>query len=101
MNKPTLSLLLLFVCAAGRAKQETQWTVPHVFGNHVVLQVGQPFLGWGWATPVEVVTETLVGQARNANAAPDGAGKSNWFPRAISTQPADSPWTEIGGTPVL
>ncbi len=44
--------------------------LPHVFGNHMVLQQEKPLTIWGWATPGETVTVKLdqVTQTANANA---------------------------------
>jgi len=34
-------------------------TLPHVFGNHMVLQRNMPLPVWGWAEPGETITVTL------------------------------------------
>ena len=50
--------------------------MPHVFGDHMVLQRGQPVPVWGWAQPGETVTVTFAGQKKQAvGAEPDGRGK--------------------------
>jgi sialate O-acetylesterase len=63
--------------------------VPHVFGDHMVLQEGQPVPVWGWAQPGEAITVTFAGQKKTATAGSDGAWKATLDPLAVSAQPAD------------
>jgi sialate O-acetylesterase len=65
-------------------------TVPHVFGDHMVLQSGQPVPVWGWAGPGEAITVRFAGQEKHATAA---AGDGRWDvrldPLTVSSQPAE------------
>jgi len=47
-------------------------TLPHIFGNHMVLQRDMPVLVWGWAEPGEPVTVKLGDQVTKAAADADG-----------------------------
>ena len=47
-------------------------TLPHIFGDHMVLQSGQLVPVWGWAAPGEAVTVSFAGQKKQAVAAADG-----------------------------
>lgn len=60
-----------------------------VFGDHMVLQAGQPFALWGYAAPGSAVTATVAGQARAA--APDPA--TGVWVAAFSAVPAGGPFT--------
>ena len=65
-------------------------TLPHVFGDHMVLQTGQPVPVWGWAKPGEKITVTFAGQQSVATAAAgDGAWKAELKPLPVSAVPAD------------
>jgi sialate O-acetylesterase len=65
-------------------------TLPHVFGDHMVLQEGQAVPVWGWAQPGENITVTFAGQQKQATAAAgDGAWKILLDPLAVSANPAD------------
>ena len=73
-----------------RAQSENALGIPHVFGDHMVLQSGQPIPVWGWAKPGESVTIAFAGQTkRTIAAATDGAWKIELDPLAVSAQPAD------------
>jgi sialate O-acetylesterase len=65
-------------------------SLPRIFGDHMVLQSGQPNRVWGWATPGEAVTVRFAGQEKHATAA---AGEGRWEvqlePLAVSTQAAE------------
>ena len=78
--------------------------VPHVFGDHMVLQAGMPVAVWGWAAPGEVITVRFAGQEKRATAgeaepAPGArsvsptAGLGRWQveldPLKVSAEPAD------------
>jgi sialate O-acetylesterase len=60
--------------------------LPHVFGDHMVLQRGMPLPVWGWAEPGEAVEVTLA--AHTANAAANAAGE--WMVR-LPAMEADGP----------
>ena len=63
--------------------------VPHVFGDHMVLQTGDADPIWGWAQPGETVTVSFAGQKKQAMAGSDGAWKVALGPLAISVRPTD------------
>jgi len=42
--------------------------VPHMFGDHMVLQAGMPVPVWGWAEPGEAITVRFAGQEKRATA---------------------------------
>jgi sialate O-acetylesterase len=64
--------------------------LPHVFGDHMVLQTGQRVPVWGWATPSESITVTFGGQTKSVvTAADDGAWKIYLDPLAVSSTPRD------------
>jgi sialate O-acetylesterase len=65
-------LIALFVClAAGRLSANPR--LPHIFGDHMVLQRDASIAVWGWAEPGEKVTVTLGPNARSAVTAADKA----------------------------
>jgi sialate O-acetylesterase len=64
-------------------------TMPQVFGDHMVLQSGQPVPVWGWATPGETVHVSFAGQKKQAAAAGDGRWQVQLEPLTISAQPAE------------
>ena len=67
-------LLALLLPWATAPSAETAPSLPHVFGDHMVLQTGAPVPIWGRAAPGAVVTVTFAGQRKQATAAPgDGA----------------------------
>ena len=49
--------------------------LPALFGDHMVLQQGQPIPIWGWADPGEEVRVTLGGDSRTVKADADGKWK--------------------------
>ena len=89
------SFLRIFLAAAGLAcafspAVRADVTLPHVFGDHMVLQSGKPAPVWGWANPGEAITVTFAGQKKQAVAAgTEGAWKIELDPLAISAQPAE------------
>jgi sialate O-acetylesterase len=64
------------------------WMVPHVFGDHMVLQAGMPVPVWGWAQPGEKITVTFTGQIKTAVAA---AEDGRWEVRLDVMQPNTVP----------
>ena len=64
-------------------------TLPHIFGDHMVLQSGQLVPVWGWAAPGEAVTVSFAGQKKQAVAAADGRWEVKLDPLTISAEPAE------------
>jgi sialate O-acetylesterase len=62
--------------------------MPHVFGDHMVLQAGQQVPIWGWAKPGESIRVTFAAQEKSTTATNDGAWKVMLDPLTVSTQPA-------------
>ncbi|GAB3562103.1 sialate O-acetylesterase [Spirosoma luteolum] len=63
-------LVLLAVLMGGRALADVR--LPHVFGDHMVLQRRKPVPVWGWASAGEKLTIAFNGQTKTARAAKDG-----------------------------
>jgi sialate O-acetylesterase len=55
-------------------------TLPHVFGDHMVLQTGQAVPVWGWAKPGESITVSFAGQKKQTTGPATGTGKWTWIP---------------------
>jgi len=49
--------------------------LPKIFGNHMVLQQGQPLPVWGWADPGKSVTVSFAGQEKSVTADEAGSWK--------------------------
>src|SRR3954468_12528144 len=83
---PVLLLLLLTTWAAGVEKppatQPAGLRLPHVFGDHMILQRDRPVPVWGWATPGANVIATF-GPA-TASSAADATGR---FEMTLPPQP--------------
>ncbi len=89
---PKLPLLAMFLLSSWAAtlRAETAPVLPHVFGDHMVLQTGTPVPIWGTAAPGATVTVTFAGQRAQATAASgNGAWRVVLEPLAVSAQPAD------------
>ncbi len=64
--------------------------LPHVFGDHMVLQAGAPVPIWGRAAPGALVTVSFAGQHKQVTAAPgDGSWRVVLEPLAVSAEAAD------------
>jgi len=61
-------------------------SLPHIFGDHMVLQRHQANPVWGHADPGEKITVTINGQSHSTVATPDG----NWRVK-LSSLPAGGP----------
>lgn len=65
-------------------------TVPRVFGDHMVLQAGQPVPVWGWAAPGETIVVRFGGQEKRTTAAAgDGRWEVRLDPLTSSSRPAE------------
>jgi len=60
-------------------------TIPHVFGDHMVVQAGMPVPVWGWANPGEQIVVQFAGQERETAAAP---GDGRWEVRLDPLTPS-------------
>jgi len=72
--KRTLRYVCLVVAAgfglAGSVLADVK--MPAIFGDHMVLQLGQKDRVWGWADPGEEITVTIVSQTHKTKAGADG-----------------------------
>jgi sialate O-acetylesterase len=89
-----LSLISLFLLSIGAssvpAQQISPLGIPHIFGDHMVLQSGQHIPVWGWASPGESITVRFAGQKKQVSAAPgDGAWRVELDPLKASAHPRD------------
>jgi sialate O-acetylesterase len=66
-------------------------TLPHIFGDHMVLQSGQRVPVWGWAKPGEEITVRFADQEKHARAAAasDGRWEIHLEPLKVSSEPAE------------
>lgn len=63
--------------------------LPHILGDHMVLQAGQPVPIWGWADPGEAVTVRFAGQTKQATAGSDGRWQVRLDPLETSREGAE------------
>ena len=87
---PVAFLLLALNPGAVTAQQIDRLGMPHVFGDHMVLQSGQRIPIWGWASPGESITVRFAGETKRTTAAPgDGAWRVELDPLKTSALPRD------------
>ena len=83
-----LLVIALFLFAG--ISSSSALTMPHIFGDHMVLQTGEPVPVWGWAKPGESITVSFAGQKKQTTAASgDGSWKVELEPIAVSAQPSE------------
>ncbi len=82
-------ILIGFAAAALGLRAGADVTLPHFFGDNMVLQQGQHVPVWGWAAPGEEVTVEFAGQSRSTTADKAGNWKVRLNPLAVSAAPAD------------
>ena len=89
---PLVALITVFTGLFARADDSNtsgSLAVPHIFGDHMVLQAGVPAPVWGWARSGETITVTFGSQKKEATAGSDGAWKVSLDPLVVSAQSAD------------
>ncbi len=93
LNNVLLILAATFLSTTGCVLADV--SLPHVFGDNMVLQRGQPVPVWGRAAPGEKITVEFAGQRKTATT--DSAGKWEVRLRSLkaSSQPAEM---KISGT---
>ena len=64
-------------------------SLPHVFGDNMVLQRGQPVPMWGWAEPGEKVTLEFASQHKTATTDRTGKWEIRLHALKASSQPAE------------
>ena len=70
MNRLSGYMLALGLLTASMSMAAVR--MPHVFGDHMVLQRRKPLPVWGWASPGERITIVLNGQTKTVKTAKDG-----------------------------
>ena len=70
MNRLSGYMLALGLLTASMSMAAVR--MPHVFGDHMVLQRRKPLPVWGWASPGERITIALNGQTKTVKTAKDG-----------------------------
>jgi sialate O-acetylesterase len=86
---PVLVFLMCIFVALGMARSaQAEVNLPHVFGNHMVLQRDQPIIIWGWAGPGENVTVQLGSASQSTQANAQGEWKVT-----LAAMPAGGPYT--------
>ncbi|MDG2124158.1 MAG: sialate O-acetylesterase [Verrucomicrobiales bacterium] len=61
--------------------------LPHVFGDHMLLQRDKPVTVWGWAKPDSKVTVTFAGQEKSTTADKDTTWSLQLDPLTASSDP--------------
>jgi sialate O-acetylesterase len=88
--KNNSSLLVLGLAAIFSAcSANAAVTLPHVFGDNMVVQQQQPVPVWGWAAPGEKVTVEFAGQKRSAKADKSGRWEVRLRSLKATAEPAD------------
>ncbi len=64
-------------------------SLPSIFGDNMILQLGQPVPVWGAAAPGEKVTVAFAGQSKVATADKDGAWRVTFDPMQADGEPRD------------
>ena len=75
-----MKILVLAVAAAAALSVEAAVSMPHVFGDNMVLQSGQRVPVWGKAAPGEKVSVAFAGQTVSAVAGADGRWRVDLAP---------------------
>ena len=94
--RPTRTALIIITLFTVYLTAPAQAAVrlPHIFGNHMVLQREQPIPVWGWADPKEQVTVKLGDATATATADDEG----NWMTK-LPARPSGGPFTlTVAGT---
>ncbi len=92
---PVLLLIIAGIGSPATALAEVR--LPHVFGNHMVLQREKPLIVWGWATPGETVTVQLGAASQTSQANERGEWKV-----VLPAMPAGGPYTlTVSGSSVV
>ena len=73
-----LGLALCLLCGGTRADAELR--LPHIFGDHMVLQREKPVHVWGWADRDQTVTVSFAGQEKSAKTTADGKWRVTFDP---------------------
>jgi sialate O-acetylesterase len=89
-QSPIILVTILVAALLSCLSPAVAMTVPHVFGDHMVLQEGMPVPVWGWGEPGEKITVTFAGQSKEATASADtGRWEVRLDPLKVSAEPAE------------
>jgi sialate O-acetylesterase len=89
MRRTILLLLRFSVFSALFSLARAELFLPHIFGDHMVLQAQQPAPVWGWAEPGASVTVSFAGQQLSTVAATDGAWRVALVPLTANATPRE------------
>ena len=87
MKKAAISFLFTF--AAIVAFDASAVTLPHIFGNNMVLQQGQNVPVWGKGAPGEKITVAFAGQKEKTRVGADGKWRIDLKPLRASAVGAE------------
>lgn len=73
MRRLTHAHVSFLICSVLASLARAELFLPRIFGDHMVLQAGQPVAIWGWADPGATVAVSFAGQTQSAMASSDGA----------------------------
>ncbi|HWD92635.1 MAG TPA: sialate O-acetylesterase [Verrucomicrobiae bacterium] len=85
-NLITKAIAVSLVALASHANAEVR--LPHVFGDHMVLQRDKPLIIWGWAAPNETVTVKISSATQSTQANASGEWKI-----VLPAMPAGGPYS--------
>ena len=87
MHMKIKTILLLLTASVSCVKAEV--SLPHVLGDNMVLQRGQPVPVWGWAAAGEKITVEFAGQRRTVVTSDSGKWEVRLRSLKASAQPAE------------
>lgn len=83
------ALVILMMTSVPGAPAPGELRLPALFGDHMVLQAGQPIPVWGWSAPGDTITVSFAGQTRIAVADIAGRWQVSLDPLVASAVPAE------------
>lgn len=82
MTHPRTAVAALIAAFFSATSVHADVTLPAIFGDHMVLQIGQPVPVWGTATAGKPITVAIAGQSKQATADADGRWRVTLDPLA-------------------
>ncbi len=95
-----LSTFVAVVAATGARQTTAAVRLPHLIGDHMVLQCGKQVPLWGWAEPGERITITLGDQTITSAADDSGKWSASLEPLAASPEPRQLTFRGSSGSTV-
>ena len=86
--KSSFQIALISLALLSSRSAHAAVTVPHIFGDNMVLQRGKPVPVWGSAAPGENIVVGFEGQSKNCMAGADGQWRVTLDPLKASSSPA-------------